>query len=153
MYACGLRISEASTLEVPAIDGKQGLVRIIGKGNKERLVPLPMPMLDQLRQIWKLHHHPRWIFPNKDNTNHVNTAVLYQSFKDARAQSGVDPAVSPHTLRHSYATRLMDSGVDIGIVQLLLGHASIKSTVVYIHLSEVNRRHIREFLDDFMVGL
>ena len=153
MYACGLRISEASTLEVSAIDSERKLLRIIGKGNKERLLPLPTPILHQLREIWRQHRNPRWIFSNNKKANHLNTTVLYKTFKDARTQAELNPAISPHSLRHSYATRLMDNGVDIGIVQLLLGHASLKSTVVYIHLSEVNRQHIREFLDDFMAGL
>lgn len=153
MYACGLRISEASTLEVSAIDSEQKLLRIIGKGNKERLLPLPTPILHQLREVWLQHHNPRWIFSKSKKANHLNTTVLYKTFKDARTQAGLNPAIAPHSLRHSYATRLMDHGVDIGIVQLLLGHASLKSTVIYIHLSEVNRQNIRGFLDDFMAGL
>ncbi len=153
MYACGLRISEASSLEVSSIDGKQKLLRIIGKGNKERLLPLPTPILHQLRAVWKIHRNPRWIFSNNTKTNHINPTVLYKTFGDARTQAELNSAISPHTLRHSYATRLMDHGVDIGIVQLLLGHASLKSTVIYIHLSEVNRQNIRVFLDDFMAGL
>lgn len=153
MYACGLRISEAVTLDISAIDSEQKLLRIIGKGNKERLLPLPIPILHQLREVWKQHRNPRWIFSNKTNANHIHTTVLYKTFNDACTQAKLDPAIAPHSLRHSYATRLMDNGVDIGIVQLLLGHASLKSTVVYIHLSEVNRQHIREFLDEFMTGL
>jgi len=153
MYACGLRISEACSLEIPSINSEQKLLRIIGKGNKERLLPLPTPILYQLRDIWKLHKHPQWIFPNKTRTNHIIPSVLYKTFDDALTQAGLNPAVSPHTLRHSYATRLMDHGVDIGIVQLLLGHSSLKSTVIYIHLSEVNRQKIRGFLDDFMADL
>lgn len=153
MYACGLRISEASTLEVSAIDSEKKLLRIIGKGNKERLLPLPTPILHQLREVWIQHRNPRWVFSKNQTANHLNTTVLYQTFKDARTQAELNPAIAPHSLRHSYATRLMDNGVDIGIVQLLLGHASLKSTVIYIHLSEVNRQHIRAFLDDFMADL
>jgi site-specific recombinase XerD len=153
MYACGLRISEASSLEISNIKSDQMVLRVIGKGNKERLVPLPLPIYLQLREFWLLHRHPCWLFPNKRRTNHLVPNVLYRSFNDACSQAGLSPDLSPHSLRHSYATRLMESGVDVSIIQLLLGHSSLKSTTIYIHLSKTNQAHIRVVLDDIMADL
>ena len=76
MYACGLRISEATTLEVGAIDRANQVLRIIGKGNKERLVPLPQPVLDELGHLWRTHHNPRWLFPNRHGDAPLNKRVL-----------------------------------------------------------------------------
>ena len=76
MYACGLRISEAASLEVGAIDGANRLLRIVGKGDKQRLVPLPAPLLNELRGLWRAHRHPRWLFPSRDGASSVNQHVL-----------------------------------------------------------------------------
>ena len=95
MYACGLRISEASTLEVTAIDRARRVLRIIGKGNKERLVPLPQPILDDLSQLWRTHHNRRWLFPNRRGDAPVAARVLSRSFADAAATAGIPPGVTP----------------------------------------------------------
>src|SRR5690349_4310356 len=76
MYACGQRISEAATLETSAIDRARTVLRIIGKGNKERPVPLPQPILDELSQLWRSHHNPRWLFPNRCGAAPLNTSLL-----------------------------------------------------------------------------
>ena len=153
MYACGLRIHEAATLEIPAIDGTDAIVRIIGKGNKERHVPLPLPILEDLRILWKDHHHPRWLFPNQTRSNHVNKSVLARTFAAATTEAAIAPKPTPHALRHSYATRLLENGVDTRIVQILLGHASIKSTAIYTHLTEPTRQRLRGILDTLMADL
>lgn len=153
MYACGLRISEAQYLTIPNIDGKKGLLRIIGKGNKERVVPLPTPMLASLRSLWQLHRHPRLIFPNLQGERPVSTCVLYRTFRDAQKQAGLPATITPHTLRHSYATRLMENRVDIRVVQILLGHENIDSTTIYTHLTEPTRQSLRNLLDHVMVDL
>ena len=77
MYACGLRISEAATLEVTAVDGINGLVRVVGKGNKERRVPLPQPVLDELRRLWKMHRNPRWLCPNRSRNGPISRDALW----------------------------------------------------------------------------
>src|SRR6266851_5916753 len=91
IYACGLRISEAATLEVTAIDKVNRLLRILGKGDKERLVPLPRPVHDGLREMWKAHRNPRWLFPNSWGTGPLSTNVLVRTFADA-AQAADLPA-------------------------------------------------------------
>lgn len=154
MYACGLRIMEAATLQVSSIDRARMVLRIIGKGNKERLVPLPQPIYQDLRLLWTTHRNPKWIFPNKAGTKPVCSCVLFRSFSMAVAEMGfTDRHVTPHVLRHSYATRLLEQGVDTRVVQVLLGHASITSTAIYTHLTEPTRASLRAVLDKIMTGL
>jgi integrase/recombinase XerD len=99
MYACGLRIGEAATLEIGTIDSDNGLLRIIGKGNKERLVPLPEPMLSSLRRLWKTHKNPRWLFPTRAATNPVGRSTLNRTFAAAAQAAGIGSATP-----HSFAT-------------------------------------------------
>ena len=155
MYACGLRISEAATLEIPAIDSANRLLRVIGKGNKERRVPLPQPVLDDLRRVWAIHRNRRWLFPNAAGTGPVTTGVLVRTFTAAARQAGLaEPRrPTPHTLRHSYATRLLENGVDTRVVQVLLGHERIATTALYTHLTEPTRASLRRLLDRLMAGL
>jgi site-specific recombinase XerD len=153
MYACGLRIGEAITLEVTAIDRAHRVLRIIGKGNKERLVPLPQPILDDLSRVWRTHHNRRWLFPNRCGDAPLNRRVLAQSYADAAAAAGIPPGLPPHTLRHSYGTRLMENGVDTRIVQVLLGHARIATTAIYTHLTTPTLTSLHGLLDRLMTGL
>lgn len=153
MYACGLRISEAATLEVTAVDRARMVLRIIGKGNKERLVPLPRPVLDDLVALWKTTRNPRWLFPNNAGDAPVCTAVLFRTFAAAVKAAGLPRRPTPHTLRHSYATRLLENGVDTRVVQVFLGHANIATTALYTHLTEPTRESIRRLLDTLMSGL
>jgi site-specific recombinase XerD len=123
MYACGLRISEAASLEVTPVD-RNHVLRIIGKGNKERLAPLPQPVLDDLGQLWRTHRNRRWLLPNHVGDAPLNNRVLSRSFAVAAATTGIPGRVNPHALRHSFARRLFENGVDIRVVQVLLGHAT-----------------------------
>jgi integrase/recombinase XerD len=153
MYACGLRISEAISLEVTAVDRARRVLRIIGKGDKERLVPLPRPMLEAFEQVWRTHHNRRWLFPNRRGDAPLDERVLRRSFVAAAAAAGVPPGSTPHTLRHSYATRLMENGVDVRVVQILLGHARIATTAIYTHLTTPTLTSLQGLLDRLMAGL
>jgi integrase/recombinase XerD len=154
MYACGLRVSEATTLEVTAIDRARRVLHVIGKGNKERLVPLPQPILDDLGRVWLTHHNRRWLFPNRRGDAPLSQPVLGRSFADAAAAAGIPPRVATlHTLRHSYATRLMENGVDLRVVQILLGHARIATTAIYTHLTTPTLTSLHGLLDRLMTGL
>jgi integrase/recombinase XerD len=99
-------------------------LRIIGKGNKERIVPLPRPILDALRQFWTTHRNPRWLFPNQRGDGPIGRGALGRAFTLAAREAGITGATL-HSLRHGYATRLVERRIDITIVQILLGHGSI----------------------------
>jgi integrase/recombinase XerD len=141
------------TLEIGAIDSASLTLRIIGKGNKERRVPLPQPVLDALRRMWKTHHNPRWLFPNRAGTRPVTYDVLARTLAAAARTAGIRRRVTPHMLRHSYATRLLENGVDLRTIQILLGHQSISSTLIYTHLTEPIRAKLKNVLDKLMTGL
>ncbi len=124
IYACGLRISEAATLPVTAIDKTNGLLRVVGKGNKERVVPVPKPVHESLRRMWQAENHRDrcWLFPNSWRTGPVTTNVLVRTFADAVKAADLPGGrrATPHTLRHAYATRLFEKKVDTRVVQVLL---------------------------------
>lgn len=157
IYACGLRISEAATLSVTAIDKTSGLLRVVGKGNKERLVPVPQPVHESLRRMWQAEDHRdrHWLFPNSWRTGPVTTNVLVRTFADAVKAANLPGGrrATPHTLRHAYATRLFEKKVDTRVVQVLLGHENIATTTIYTHLTEPTRASLRKLLDKVMSGL
>jgi site-specific recombinase XerD len=116
-------------------------------------VPLPQPVLDALRRMWKTHHNPRWLFPNRAGTRPVTYDVLARTLAAAARAAGIRRRVTPHMLRHSYATRLLENGVDLRTIQILLGHQSISSTLIYTHLTEPIRAKLKNVLDKLMTGL
>ncbi len=129
------------------------VLRIIGKRNKERTLPLTEPILTMLREVWKIHRSKDWLLANPNRATHLSRRTARQAFNAARAACGFDDRFTPHTLRHSFATRLLEKGVDIRLVQILLGHSSIRSTEIYTHLSEPLRRDLRQVLGDSFAGL
>ena len=141
------------TLEIGAIDSASFTLRIIGKGNKERRVPLPQPVLDALRRMWKTHHNPRWLFPNRAGTRPVTYDVLARTLAAAARAAGIRRRVTPHMLRHRYATRLLENGIDLRTIQILLGHQSISSTLIFTHLTGPIRAKLKNVLDKLMTGL
>ena len=153
MYGCGLRIGEAVAVTVKDVDAARMVVRVVGKGNKERLAPLPQGLLEDLRRVWATHRHPVWLFANKRGSHHVDPGDLYKVFAQVRCALGLDDAIKPHSLRHSFATRLMERGVPVETVRILLGHASIKTTQTYLHLTEPIRRQVNEVVSAFSVSL
>jgi integrase/recombinase XerD len=153
MYACGLRISEAASLEVTAINGAEGFIHVIGKGDKERRVPLPQPVLAELRQLWKAHGNKRWLCPSPNGKGPLTRQALAKTFRSVATEAGITTRATPHSLRHSYATRLLESGVDTRVVQILLGHANIATTSIYTHLTEPTRATLKGILDKLMTGL
>ncbi len=129
------------------------LLRVIGKRTKERALPLTEPTRAMLREVWKVHRSTKLLFPNCKRTAHLSRRTARRAFNAARAACGFDEHFTPHTLRHSFATRLLEKGVDIRLVQILLGHSSIRSTEIYTHLSEPLRRDLRQLLGDSFAGL
>jgi integrase/recombinase XerD len=153
IYAYGLRISEAVTLPVTAVDSKRMVLRVIGKGNKERVLPLTESILEMLRQVWKIHRSKRWLFPSRRLVTHLPDATARAAFNKARSECGFDDGFRPHSLRHSFATHMLERGVDIRIIQILLGHSSLQSTEIYTHLTEPLREDLRQLLRQTTDGL
>ena len=153
MYGCGLRIGEATKVTVKDIDGERLVIRVVGKENKERLAPLPQGLLADLRRLWATHRHPVWLFANKKGSGPVNEGDLYRVFAQVRQAHGLEDGVKPHSLRHSFATRLLERGVPVETVRMLLGHASIKTTQTYLHLTEPIRRQVNDVVGSFSVSL
>jgi integrase/recombinase XerD len=153
IYAYGLRITEAITLPVTAVDSQQMRLRVLGKGNKERVLPLTEAILHMLRQVWVTHRSPRWLFPSRRLQTHLPDATARAAFFQARMQCGFDASFRPHSLRHSFASHMLQRGVDIRIIQILLGHASLRSTEIYTHLTEPLRDQLRHLLDQTTAGL
>jgi integrase/recombinase XerD len=134
IYAYGLRITEAVTLPVSAVDSKQMVLRVIGKRNKERVLPLTEAILQMLREVWKTHRSRRWLFPSRRLATHLPDATARAAFIQARNACGFNANFRPHSLRHSFATHMLQRGVDIRIIQILLGHSSLSSRVVAVRL-------------------
>jgi site-specific recombinase XerD len=152
MYACGLRIGEAVVLRPGQIKSKEGVIHIIGKGNKERRIPLPACLLQALRQVWATHHNAQWVLATDRQGNHISARSVRGALGVARARQGLC-GVTPHSLRHGFATRLLERGVDLRVVQILLGHASMRSTEIYTHLTEPLREQVRVNLDELAKDL
>lgn len=153
MYAYGLRMTETITLPVSAVDSKQMVLRVIGKGNKERALPLTESLLAMLRYVWKTHRSPNWLFPSRRIFTHLPEGSARKAFQKARAACGFDDRFRPHSLRHSFATHMLERGVDIRLIQILLGHSSLQSTEHYTHLTEPLREDLRKLLRDITDGL
>lgn len=159
IYGCGLRLGEALRLEVPDIDSDRMMLCVRqGKGAKDRYVPLPEAALSLLRQHWSTHRHPRLLFPSQDieddgKLRSISPSSVQRAFKGALADSGVQKKATPHTLRHSYATHLLEEGVDLRVIQLYLGHKSIQSTMVYLHLTKPTEGRAVKAVNGLMSGL
>jgi site-specific recombinase XerD len=136
VYAAGLRIREASRLETRDIDAERGVIHVRnGKGGKERLVMLSPKLLVILRDYWKHERPPTpWLFAGKTG-NHISPEVARLAFKKAAAQARLGKKVTPHVLRHTFATHLLEGGTELRIIQVLLGHDSIRSTTRYARVS------------------
>jgi integrase/recombinase XerD len=166
IYHCGLRLSEASHIKPKHIDGSRLVIRIAnGKGGKSREVPITPELLRRLRRFWKAHRNPEWLFPGLTRRwkssqmtkaeamgacpHPMSSATVQQAMKVAVAETGLlrtHEKISSHTLRHSYATHLLDAGASVRQVSAYLGHSSLKQTMVYLHLTEISDGKAREAL-------
>lgn len=156
VYSLGLRMQEGLNLEVGDIDGDRGLVHVHrGKGAKDRYIPLPSSTLDMLRQYWVTHRHKRFLFP-ADGRNHtgmstakttMSPTAVQGAMKKITRQLNFGKKVSTHTLRHSYATHLLEAGVSLKAIQQYMGHSSLQTTMVYLHLTETEDVKSREVIE------
>lgn len=155
-YSMGLRLEEARNLQIGDIDSQRMMVHIHrGKGAKDRYVPLPTSTLHWLRQHWTTHRHPRFLFP-ADGRNHqqsstANTPIQTSTVQKAMSKIAVElkfnKRVSIHTLRHSYATHLLEAGVSLKVIQQYLGHSSLQTTMIYLHLTDTAEANARETIE------
>lgn len=154
IYSCGLRLHEAVALSVSDIDGQRLLIRVRGKGNKERDVPLSPHTLALLRGHWLCHRPAHRLFPSVHGQNTpVSHSAVQKAFKAAVKESGVSKRASVHSLRHSYATHLLEDGVDLRFIQLLLGHRSPATTAIYTHLTRTSERQVQNAVNRLMTDL
>jgi integrase/recombinase XerD len=135
-YAAGLRVSEVVALKVADIDSGRMLIRVEqGKGGKDRYVMLSAQLLAILRTYWRLAKPRHWLFPGRDEEHPIDQTVLHAACRSACEAAGLTKHVTVHTLRHSFATHLLESGADIRIIQVLLGHTNISTTARYAQVA------------------
>lgn len=138
-YAAGLRLREATHLRLPDIDGSRKQIHIrAGKGSKERIVPASPRLLEELREYWKIKRPGNYLFPGKTPDAPLSSATVQKACKLGIAQAGIRKAATPHTMRHSFATSMLEAGVDLLTISKLLGHSSFVTTMIYLH---VRRQH------------
>ena len=163
VYACGLRLQEAQHLEISDIDSQRKMIHVHrGKGAKDRFVPLPESTLQCLRRHWVTHRHPRLLFPalgrGRNRAAHADTpmpkASVQGAFRQAKGEAGIQKRdVSVHTLRHSYATHLLEAGINLRVIQQYLGHAQLETTMVYLHLTRKGQEDAYARINTLMGGL
>jgi site-specific recombinase XerD len=135
-YAAGLRVSEVTVLKVSDIDSTRRVIFVRqGKGKKDRLVPLSQVLLVLLRQYWSEERPREWLFPAERTGEPLSARSVNRVCKHALQRAGIAKKASVHTLRHSFATHLLDAGTNVRVIQLLLGHGSLRSTQIYTHVS------------------
>jgi site-specific recombinase XerD len=135
LYASGLRISEALALHISDIDSSRSVIRVEqGKGRKDRYTVLTPTLLNILRHYWRAYQPTSWLFPGRVLDRPLGASSVQRSCAKARIACGIRKPVTPHTMRHSFATHLLEGGTDLRTIQLLLGHRSLNSTSVYLHV-------------------
>ena len=165
IYACGLRIGEAVKIMIADIDGDRKILTVrSGKGNKDRAVPIPERMLIILREYWKTHQNPKLLFPKRksnDKTyfdrlktdNHIALRTVQKAMRLALLETKITKKATPHTLRHSFATHLLEAGINLRALQSYLGHKSLRATQIYIHLTKNSEIKSYEIMNKLMGDL
>jgi site-specific recombinase XerD len=161
IYACGLRLLEGVHLQVKDIDSARRMLHICqGKGGKDRYVPLPEASLRMLRQHWLTHRNRVWMFPalrTGQSPEHANQPMsesnVQKAFRLALWESGIHKSATVHTLRHSYATYLLEAGLNLRIIQTYLGHASPATTAIYTHLTSMTEVQAMDKINEMVAGL
>ena len=162
IYSCGLRLQEGTQLEVRDIDSSRLMIHIrCGKGAKDRYVPLPLRTLELLRQHWLTHRNPRLIFPSPGrdrgdlsiSTLPIAKSTVQKVFKAALIESRIHKKASVHTLRHSWATQLLEAGINLRLIQEYLGHSSPATTSLYTHLTVKTEQLAADTINRLMTDL
>ena len=150
LYGCGLRVSELVGIEVPMINFRQGVVRVMGKGSKERLVPLGEEALDWLQKYMKearpelMKGLPGSIVFASNRGTKMTRQTFWYRLKGYTVKADIQKPLSPHTLRHAFATHLLNNGADLRVVQLLLGHSDLSTTQIYTHIAQERMKLLHE---------
>jgi len=135
IYSGGLRVSEASHLKVSDIDSQRMTIRVRGKGDKDRYTILGNNALAILRTYWKVYRPQDWLFPSRNPKEPICVSTIQKVFRQSILQAGIKKRATPHTLRHCFATHLLESGYELYYIQRLMGHSSLKTTSVYLHVT------------------
>ena len=136
LYATGLRLTELCALRLADLDSQRMVIRIQqAKGHQDRFVMLSPKLLVLLRHYWKAYRPPQWLFPGRPPTQPIHPASVYEICRQAGAAAHLSVRLHPHLLRHAFATHLLEAGVDLRRIQLLLGHRSLHSTGIYLHMA------------------
>jgi len=147
-YSAGLRVSETAHLKVTDIDSKRMMVRVRqGKGGKDRYTILSKTTLECLREYWRAYRPKDWLFEGQKEGSPICYTSIRNIFVEAKERAGITKPVGPHSLRHAFATHLIEAGTSLHHVQLLLGHKSPKTTTVYLHVSKMNLAQVCSPLD------
>ena len=151
VYSAGLRVGEVVRLQVEDVDSERRLLHVRqGKGRKDRYVMLSEVALETLRDYWRAYRPRKWLFPGQREGRHLHERTVEKILKQACRKAGIRKDVSVHTLRHSFATHLLEAGIDLRYIQEMLGHKSSKTTEIYTHVSKRNIATIRSPLDEIM---
>lgn len=164
IYACGLRIGEAVRIKICDIDGERKILTIRnGKGAKDRTVPIPETVLIKLRRYWKTHQNKELLFPIRKSkilkfdrsktTDNIAKRTVQSAMRLALKDSGINKRVTPHTLRHCYATHLLEAGAHIKAISKFLGHRSLHPTMIYLHLTNNSEIHSYNVINNIMSDL
>jgi len=162
IYACGLRLQEGIRLQVKEIDSQRGVLhKRQAKGGKERCIPLPDACLEMLRGHWRTHRNPVWLFPAMrgesrdpaEASKPMHECGVQRALRAALRESGIHKPATVHTLRHSYATHLLEAGVNLRLIQCYLGHASPTTTAIYTHLTATTEARSLDTINRLVAGL
>jgi integrase/recombinase XerD len=153
-YGAGLRVSEVANLKVSDIDSQRMTLRVEqGKGQRDRTVMLSPQLLELLRAWWRAARPPVWLFPGQNPINPITPRQLNRAVTAAKDLAGISKRVSPHTLRHSFATHLLEQGADIRVIQVLLGHAKLETTALYTRVAVSTIRDVESPLERLGLNL
>lgn len=147
-YATGLRVSELVSLQLNDIDSQRMVIRVHqAKGRKDRHAPLSPRLLDLLREYWKDRRPRHYLFPGRDPKRPLESQTVQHNLRKATRQARIEKRITPHVLRHTFATHLLEAGVDLRTIQVVLGHRSLRSTSLYTHISVQNIRKVSMSID------
>ncbi|MGA2133992.1 MAG: site-specific integrase [Bryobacteraceae bacterium] len=148
MYGAGLRVSEAAALKVSDLDRERRVIWVRGgKGHKDRQVMLADPLREVLAAYWRWKRPTEWLFPGENPDQPISTHTVFHTCRKAARLAGITKPVHPHSLRHAFATHLLEDGVNLLVIQTLLGHVHLKTTARYLHVSDSTVRSTRSPLE------